>query len=396
MGLNRASLFVCVLLCACNGAQEAQRIRETLDGVETYLSARPDSALAVLRAIDPESLTTKKDQARAALLHSIALDKCYIDITSDSILAPALAYYQHHGTADQRLKAHYYRAVLARNAGDRDTQMTWLVEAERFIPRAHDPEMAGFIYVAKRQLFLDLLDVDNALIHARETVSVYESAGLWPRYYNAVLSLAGILQMQSQYEEARRWIDTLKQHADLLTPTQLNSLYAVQVNQDDSIARGSLPIVIDEYLNAGLSEASIHWLSIAEACTRIGKMGQAAEALDHYRSTAQYDTTAPVFWLVSQRLYQASGDYEQSAFCYERYDELMSNRRQCAIVSEARFVPERKKNHIGTIRDRIILAGSIFLGLLLLGYLIPVLVSRRKQRNALEKEIEEGRFFGKL
>ena len=337
-----------------------QHIRETLDGVETYLASRPDSALTVLRNLDTGSIKLKKDQARAALLHSIALDKCYVDITSDSILAPALAYYRHHGTADQRLKARYYRAVLARNAGDRDTQMIWLVEAERFIPRAHDPEMAGFIYAAKRQLYLDLLDVNNALIHAREAVSVYESAGLWPRYYNAVLSLAGILQMQSQYEEARRWIDTLKQHADLLTPAQLNSLYGIQFNQEDSLGLASLPTIIDEYLNAGFSEASIRWLSVAEAYTRTGNMEQAAEAMVRYRSTAQYDTTAPIFWLVSQRLYQASGDYEQSGYCYERYNELMSNRRQRAIASEARFVPERGKNHAEAIRNRLMLAGSIF------------------------------------
>ena len=132
--VNHCIIYLCVLLCACNGAQEAQRIRATLDGVETCLSARPDSALTVLRNLDPESIKLKKDQARAALLHSIALEKCYVDITSDSILAPALAYYRHHGTADQRLKARYYRSVLARNAGDRDTEMYYLLQAEFYEP----------------------------------------------------------------------------------------------------------------------------------------------------------------------------------------------------------------------------------------------------------------------
>ena len=72
--------------------------RALLDDVATYMSSRPDSALAVLRAIPGASLKSDRDRAYQALLHSQALDKCYIDLQTDSIIAPAVKYYSHHGS----------------------------------------------------------------------------------------------------------------------------------------------------------------------------------------------------------------------------------------------------------------------------------------------------------
>jgi len=43
-------------------------------------------------------------EAKYALLLSQALDKNYIDLQSDSIIAPAVRYYENHGTPDERLK----------------------------------------------------------------------------------------------------------------------------------------------------------------------------------------------------------------------------------------------------------------------------------------------------
>ena len=137
-------LILLSLIVGC-GPTPRQRVTAVLVDVESYINTRPDSALAVLRALDPDSLRAPSQRARAALLHQIALDKCYIDITSDSVLSPAF-WYLKHGNADQKLKTWYYRSVLARNAGDIDTQMSCLIRAEQYIPRAKDPLYAGFVH----------------------------------------------------------------------------------------------------------------------------------------------------------------------------------------------------------------------------------------------------------
>lgn len=58
---------------------------------------RPDSALSVLDSIDRSLLTTKRLKAHHALLHAMALDKNYIDVSDDSIARVAVDYFSKHG-----------------------------------------------------------------------------------------------------------------------------------------------------------------------------------------------------------------------------------------------------------------------------------------------------------
>ena len=60
-----------VLLSLATGCGNRQTAA-VLDDVETYIQARPDSALAVLRAIDTTTLNSRRLQAHYALLHAMA------------------------------------------------------------------------------------------------------------------------------------------------------------------------------------------------------------------------------------------------------------------------------------------------------------------------------------
>ena len=356
--VNQCIIFLCVLLCACGGAQEARRVRANLDDVASYINDRPDSALAVLRGIDSKSLPSRKDQARAALLHSIALDKCYVDITSDSILAPALAYYRHHGSADQRLKARYYRAVLARNAGDRDTQMAWLVEAERFIPRARDPEMAGFIYVAKRELYLDLLDTENAYANALLAANAFRSSGSGSRFANALISLSMLAQSRNQMDEAARWIDSLQVYQDYLTPKQLSSMYAVRLAQASEQDVTEIPNLVEEYVSSLPDDRTVLWLSVAEAYCRAGMPEEASDALDKSLSLHQTNEKDVHYLLVASHVYELAGQTELASSAYHQYHETLAERQARARESSARFESERQ------VQDRQ--KRRIWMGLILL------------------------------
>ena len=72
-------------------------VSRTLNDVESYIMERPDSALAVLESIDRVDLNTARTEAHHALLHAMALDKNYIDVTEDSIAKVATEYYKKHG-----------------------------------------------------------------------------------------------------------------------------------------------------------------------------------------------------------------------------------------------------------------------------------------------------------
>ena len=62
----------------------------------------------------------RKQKAKYALLYSMALDKNYIDLQSDSIIAPAIKYYERHGSHEERFLCYYYRARIYETAGDKE------------------------------------------------------------------------------------------------------------------------------------------------------------------------------------------------------------------------------------------------------------------------------------
>ena len=68
-----------------------------LKDVDSYIMERPDSALTVLKSVDRNLLKTEKSRAHHALLHAMALDKNYINVTEDSIAQVAVDYYSRKG-----------------------------------------------------------------------------------------------------------------------------------------------------------------------------------------------------------------------------------------------------------------------------------------------------------
>ena len=85
-------LFILILsLCfgSCMHNSDAGRI---LDDAEAHLEMHPDSAFVSLDSLDRRQLNTAELRARHALLYSIALEKCGICMTNDSIINIAVDY----------------------------------------------------------------------------------------------------------------------------------------------------------------------------------------------------------------------------------------------------------------------------------------------------------------
>ena len=90
-----AAVLTC---CAVLSCADDSAVMEELDRAEAVMEEHPDSALALLDTLDRSRLTTREARARHALLYSQALDKNYIELTTDSIIRPAAQYYARHGS----------------------------------------------------------------------------------------------------------------------------------------------------------------------------------------------------------------------------------------------------------------------------------------------------------
>lgn len=110
--INILSVVAALSMCSCSdSALEAE-----LDRAEAVMAEHPDSALHIIGRT--RATGSKKQNARRALLYSMALDKNYIDVTSDSLVTLAHDYYRNHGSERERFLSKFYYACYLRNCND--------------------------------------------------------------------------------------------------------------------------------------------------------------------------------------------------------------------------------------------------------------------------------------
>ena len=140
------NLIYTLLLIALAACTTHQGTRAQLDQAEALMTEQPDSALAILQQVDDAQLTTNALQARFALLLSMALDKNYIDIASDSLIHPAVEFYENHGSIREKMLTCYYLANTQFLAKETAKCLISLTDAEKYAKSIEDHFYLGMIY----------------------------------------------------------------------------------------------------------------------------------------------------------------------------------------------------------------------------------------------------------
>lgn len=96
------------LLLVLNACTWKGKYDETLMKADSLMNVNPDSALVILNALEPyaESLS-KSCLRRWQLLRLMAQNKCDTVFHTDSLQLILADYYDHHGTPNERMLAHY-------------------------------------------------------------------------------------------------------------------------------------------------------------------------------------------------------------------------------------------------------------------------------------------------
>lgn len=104
------------LLLSCTGNKTYDRL---LTRVDSIMNIADDSAKVSIRMLDgvkPElPKFTKAQKMRYYLLYHKAMNKAYIDFTSDSTMLAVVDYYEHHGSANDKMLAYYILGCVYRD-----------------------------------------------------------------------------------------------------------------------------------------------------------------------------------------------------------------------------------------------------------------------------------------
>jgi len=120
--------FVTVIIlaaCAGNGKEHAK-----LDVAQSIINERPDSALTILDSLEASSqIFSQSTLRRWQLLRLIAQNKCDTVFRSDSLQTVLTDYYDHHGTSNERMMAHYLLGRAHYDMGEAPEAMRCYQEA---------------------------------------------------------------------------------------------------------------------------------------------------------------------------------------------------------------------------------------------------------------------------
>ena len=164
-------LIAAIIQIAC---QSSTPINAILRDAESRMDLYPDSALLALKTLDPNALRRRALRARYALLYSQALDKNYIDLQSDSVIAPAVAYYSRRGSARDRAYTHYYLGCVRYNAGDVDGAVQAMMTAETHACETRDTYLLARICNCLGNMYYDQHSFEDAGILFRDAETYYQ------------------------------------------------------------------------------------------------------------------------------------------------------------------------------------------------------------------------------
>ena len=122
---------ISLLVAVVTGCGGAGRYDARLVAADSLMQPDPDSALALVQAVPPGSLTREGDRAYRDLLLTQARYKCYITATSDSDINRALDYYRRHsGEREKLTRAYIYKGAVMEELNHPDSAMFYYKHAE--------------------------------------------------------------------------------------------------------------------------------------------------------------------------------------------------------------------------------------------------------------------------
>ena len=376
--ITAAVLTCCtVLSCADDSA-----VMEELDWAEAVMEEHPDSALALLDTLDRSRLTTREARARHALLYSQALDKNYIELTTDSIIRPAAQYYARHGSPNDRLKAQYYLGCIFRNASDWEQAIEHFVNAEKYVDRATDWQAVGRLYSAKRAIYFDIYDFEKSYRDALLSAEYYGKSGDVPLMVKALINAANCAYFLHNYETADSLLHEVKaKHWDGSSMSNKSSYFSISLYLAVKTDSTAVKSILSEYLRTVTVPEEMDWSAVANMYRMSGNLDSALWALERYPITyPDYEEEAQ-YHILSSLIYEDLGLYDKAYASLKRYSEIVGREDIDKFEADTKFIEERYRHESEAIRHRntviLIISGSV-IALLLAAIILSNLRNKAK------------------
>ena len=212
-------IFLSFILLSCRSYD----VNRTLQDVDSYIMTRPDSALTVLEGMSRDVLRTERQRAHHALLHAMALDKNYIDVSEDSIASVAVNYYSRKGPMKYRARAYYYLGLAYYYQQDYDRAILEFTKAEN-AAEVSDSLYWGMTKSIQGHSYHETHNLEEALNCFLKAYDIYNALSEYSKSCSVMYKLISTYMANLEFEKANAMLLDLLDNSELIGNLRLRTI----------------------------------------------------------------------------------------------------------------------------------------------------------------------------
>lgn len=377
-------IALCLLFVGCGHNTEIDR---QLAEVERLIEVAPDSAMAIIDAIDANGLSGREQKAHYAILKSMALDKNYIDTTTFDVLQPAIDYYLENGSPEEKLRTYYYQGVIYRNGGDRDNALNSYAKAIDAGKECHNSLVLARAYGALGEIYNELYafkDYTESYIRASQ---IYKTNNYNDLEFESLLNaFNGAILMQDKVLSDS--LNIVCKSIESNDSTLIKYWYAHTIGY---AARFGDLNMLEEFVSQQMETTRMDELLLMKIAFAYNKLGRNDRALELLNSVDQQSESHNElqFLSIQEPVLEDLGRYKEALDIYKRFVVLRDSIDMQKFEYMFNSAEERNEIELQTLKDkekntRIIWGCVGGIVVLVLGVVILLLLVRS---NKAKKEL---------
>ena len=317
----------------------ADKTNASLDDISSFLDNEPERAINELQRLRHE-INSPAENAKYALLMSMAMDRSGIDYTSDSLTAAALAYYERYGSDDEKLKAYYFHSQVFYNAGNDSLAMRFLVKAEHLAPTIKDHISLGRVYAVCSNIYYSMIDSKKSLEYAKKALEQYELAKDKARIISAEIRMIDCYLIADKPDSAKIYLDKVHDKIEDLDEKTEVDFCENKLLYDRYYRLDSLCSDINKYFRA-CPHDRIDWKLVANCYIAIGKANEAIVALNNFSCLHPEYKNNVSYYSLRAEAYDSLGEFRQAYLCHKKYSHLSDSISLSIYSQDTKYLKER-------------------------------------------------------
>ncbi len=387
-------LSLLIIVIALGGCRRSSEGGPVMDHVEAIIETYPDSALTLLRNLDPSQLSGGEEKAHYALLMSMALDKNYIDTTTFEILQPAIDRYLSSGSPDLKLRTLYYQGCIYLNRKDYDNAMICFLNASD-LTGVKDSLVLARLHQAKSVIYDKLIDVPHFTEEQLMAADIYRNVGKnflaaksYIKAFNGALMKDDKQLADSLLNICRQMVEIAPEAQEYLDPSYIT--YITYYCDKEEIRRMLTAYNDYIYLDPPLKDNDVI-LNMALGYAKIGEPEKSFRIFEHVDSNIK-ESTFQKLQLIRWETYKAAGDYRGAYDSFMKYYHIEDSLHYHLFTHDLIFADKKHKLEVANLKElqkrNNMIWGAVFMIVILI--VLTFMIYYRYRLSLAQKAIISG------